>query len=256
MLYMNPDITFYDDYYKQFTKQKVFCQKKSSYIPKIIHLTHYDKASVPQKVWDNINKYASDYSIKYNSDEDCIKFLENHYNNEIVSIFKNLSTGAHKADLFRYCVLYKTGGIYIDIKTVPLQNFNNMFDHIKSNTLYTVLSDTHIYQGIIASYPGNEIFSHLINDFYYLDKDFFCQKMDVSYNKYHIFTLRFYMHLQHRVQSKLSGGHQSYSDQHIYLFEEKNGQVNNEEKDRYGYWNVFDHKNKRVFKSRYNDYPW
>ena len=82
-------------------------------IPKILHLTHYNKESIPKKVWENLNMFAEDYDIKYYTDKDCIDFLKREYNEEIVTIFKTLATGAHKADLFRYCVLYIEGGVYL-----------------------------------------------------------------------------------------------------------------------------------------------
>ena len=46
-------------------------------------------------------------------------------------MFKDLKIGAHKADFFRYCILYIYGGIYIDIKIFPQNNilppFFNLF---------------------------------------------------------------------------------------------------------------------------------
>ena len=245
--------TFYNDYKNYKTIIPNF-QKKSLQIPKTIHLTHYDKNCIPKKVWENLNKFAPDYLIKYYSDKECITFLKQNYSNEIVSIFKNLSTGPHKADLFRYCLLYKVGGIYLDIKIVPIIQLNTIFNHIKNNLLYTVLSRSHIFQGIIASYPSNEIFVDLITDFFNLGHKYFSINMHAGYLEYHYFTKRFYIHLQNRM--KLNVGENFYSDQSVILFQEKEKQINNEKKDRYGYWNIFNNSNQRIFKSRYNDYPW
>ena len=80
-------------------------------IPKIIHCTHYNKSIIPIKVWYNLYKYANDYKVNYYSDKDCINFLKEYFPPEIHKIFIRLKTGAHKADLFRYCVLYIKGGV-------------------------------------------------------------------------------------------------------------------------------------------------
>lgn len=225
-------------------------------IPKTIYLTHYNDKVIPEKVWLKLNSFASDYVIKYFNDEQCETFIRQYFDSKIVSIFKNLRTGAHKADLFRYCILYKFGGVYLDIKIEPFMNLTDIFDHNTNNLLYTCLSDTHIFQGIIASYANNDIFLDLINDFLYLDDDFFNINMTVLDDKYHYFTFRFYFHLQNRIKSELKIGNNIYSDQTIILFEEKEIQVNNEEQDRYGHWNIFNNLKQRIFKSRYNDYPW
>ena len=208
-------------------------------IPKVIYLTHYDKNIIPDKVWKNLNNFASNYEIKYYSNEDCVNFLKENYKDNIVSIFKNLSTGAHKADLFRYCILYKLGGIYLDIKIHIVKNLEEIFDHNTPNSLYTVLSGDHIFQGIIASYPNNKIFLDLINDFYSLHKDFFRVNMNSGHRRYHYFTRIFYRHIRIRIKSNLKVGKNSFLDQNIILFEEKNLQINNEKKDRYGFWNIF-----------------
>jgi len=48
----------------------------------------------------------------------CAKFIENNFNNDVLTAFNNIKAGAYKADLWRYCVLYVYGGVYMDIKFV------------------------------------------------------------------------------------------------------------------------------------------
>lgn len=82
-------------------------------------------------------------------------------------MWNSLENGAHKADLFRYCVLYVKGGIYLDIKTKLIKPLEETFT--RDNTLYTVICNnfgknpTCIYQGVIASPPRNKIFLELID---------------------------------------------------------------------------------------------
>ena len=124
-------------------------------IPKIIYQTYHKKNKIPQKVYDNIKKYAPNYKHIIYDDQECITFLENHYNHEFSNLFKAIKSGPHKADLIRYCLLYLTGGVYLDIKTELIKPIDEIFT---TNNTYTVISSSknHIYQGIIASKPKNQ----------------------------------------------------------------------------------------------------
>ena len=56
-------------------------------------------------------------------DEDCIRFIQEHFETEVLDAFHRLIPGAYKADLWRYCVLYIHGGIYLDIKFECVKGF-------------------------------------------------------------------------------------------------------------------------------------
>jgi mannosyltransferase OCH1-like enzyme len=49
-------------------------------------------------------------------DQECRDFISKNFDVEVLYAYDSLIPGAYKADLWRYCVLYKYGGIYIDIK--------------------------------------------------------------------------------------------------------------------------------------------
>ena len=81
---------------------------------------------------------------------------------KLVDLF-NKYTGGHKADLFRYLILYKNGGIYLDIKielTKPLKDIFN-----DNNITYTILSmhSSSCMQGVIATPKNNPLFMRLID---------------------------------------------------------------------------------------------
>ena len=56
-------------------------------------------------------------------DNDCLEFIKNNYDENVLNAYNSLIPGAYKADLWRYCILYKKGGLYLDIKYRPLDNF-------------------------------------------------------------------------------------------------------------------------------------
>ena len=237
-------------------------------IPKIIHCTYFTIETIPSYVWENLKKYSNDYKIIFYDDKDCISFLKKNFNQQYSNKFKKLKIGAHKADFFRYCVIYILGGIYLDIKIVPMINFENIFNHDEENLLYTCLGsyykkenmfeffkrkiqnkgNGHIFQAVIASYPKNQIFKELINDFFIIQN---------PHNNYHIFTYKFYDTLYYKLKYHLYPGEHHYKEQKIILFNEVNQKQNiNEIKDRYNGYYYIENNDKTIFKSRYNDFPW
>ena len=164
--------------------------------------------------------------------------MKKNYHPNFIKIYLSLKKGAHKADFFRYCLLYKLGGIYIDIKIVPLINFDMIFNHKDNNMLMTVLGayPGEIFQGILATYPNNKFMLYLINDF---------MNINIDSIKYNFFIKKFYLHLNNHKINK------------VILFNEKNKKLKpNEMKDRYGGYHYIYYKNILLFKTRYNDYPW
>jgi hypothetical protein len=49
-------------------------------------------------------------------DDDCFQFIKNNFGADVLNAYIRLKPGAYKADLWRYCVLYVNGGIYMDVK--------------------------------------------------------------------------------------------------------------------------------------------
>src|SRR5665647_135588 len=133
-------------------------------IPKIIFQTYHDKSKIPTKVYDNIKKYAPEYKHVVYDDNEIIQFLSKNFEKKVVDKFKEL-TGAHKADLFRYCVLYVYVGIYLDIKTELIGPIDKIFKDQNEIDIYSVLAIKKgtVYQGIIATHPKNDFFLSLID---------------------------------------------------------------------------------------------
>ena len=50
------------------------------------------------------------------NDDDCRDFLSKTFPNDVVNAYNLLIPTAFKADLWRYCILYMFGGVYMDIK--------------------------------------------------------------------------------------------------------------------------------------------
>jgi mannosyltransferase OCH1-like enzyme len=90
-------------------------------IPNIIHQTFYTKV-LPSDIINIIQRnkrICSHCKFVFYDDNDCDIFIKNNFDGRVFRAFKKINDcyGAMKADFFRYCVLYKIGGIYLDIKS-------------------------------------------------------------------------------------------------------------------------------------------
>lgn len=217
-------------------------------IPNIIHQTYKKKSKIPKKVYDNVKSFAPEYEHRIYDDAECETFIATHFPDNVLHTFRSLKLGAHKADLFRYCVLYVHGGIYLDIKTELISPLSQIIQTDASFT-YLVLNfqKDHIYNGIIATPAQNDIFLKLI--------DFIVRTGNPPI--YHLFCIDFYNQLKSDLQIPQikPGLSKSY-----YIFEERCSrnarQCCDHKLDRYGLCCHVYNKNVRIFKTRYSDYPW
>ena len=90
-------------------------------IPSIVHLT-FKSTNVPQTILHNVQrnmKRCSMCEFRFYTDDDVDVFLRANFDDAVYGAFRSINGtyGAMKADFFRYCVLYKVGGIYADIKS-------------------------------------------------------------------------------------------------------------------------------------------
>lgn len=125
---------------------------------------NFDKNKIPKDVYDNIKKYAPECTHIIADEVYIENFLKKYYIDSVFNTFKSLKSGAHKADLARYCLLYIYGGIYMDIKIELIKPLNDVFNK-GDDIFYSVLSYTgdHIAQGVIKSPPQNPLFLSLID---------------------------------------------------------------------------------------------
>ena len=134
---------------------------------------------VPKGMRDNIEallKVNPEFDYYLYSDEDCAAFIADNYDTEVLDAFKSLKPGAYKSDLWRYCILYKLGGVYLDIKSYSTVPLVSILDEVP--TIYVRDMDAYgyqmiagdfqfghcLYNGFMASPPKNEIFKACIDD--------------------------------------------------------------------------------------------
>lgn len=164
--------TFFENFYSEYT---VTTQPEDTTIPKIIYQTWHTK-DLPPKMAQCVSQLRTNYpEFEYHlyDDSECRAFIRDNYDKNVLKAYDSLLPGAFKADLWRYCALYKTGGIYLDIKFLLSPNkasYKNepafsLYDMMKNdfyvreyNHKGTGLYDDIVYTGCISSRPKNPVF--------------------------------------------------------------------------------------------------
>lgn len=99
-------------------------------IPKIIHQTFY-KSELPAEIKENIEKLKRDnpgWEYRFYNDQDIEAFISKEYGKDYLALYKTINPqyGAAKADLFRYLLMYRVGGVYLDIKSSADRPFDDI----------------------------------------------------------------------------------------------------------------------------------
>ena len=100
-------------------------------IPRIIHQTLPDSSRISAEVSKNISALKSGNPGWHHAiydDDDIQDFIQLHYGTDILETFRSINPlyGPARADLFRYLLIFKMGGVYLDIKSGcsrPLDSF-------------------------------------------------------------------------------------------------------------------------------------
>ena len=134
-------------------------------VPLVIYQS-WKSHEVPKGMRDNILRLLEtnpEFDYYLYSDEECAAFIADNYDQDVLTAFHTLKPGAYKSDLWRYCILYKLGGVYLDIKyysTVPLIRIID-----ENPTVFVKDLGKHcIYNAFLVSPPKNEIFRLCINN--------------------------------------------------------------------------------------------
>lgn len=90
-------------------------------IPRLIHQT-FRSRNLPVQLLDNVQKMKSmnpGWTHQIYDDADVEAFIKAVYGRRVLAYFHRINPkyGAARADLFRYLLLYKYGGVYLDIKS-------------------------------------------------------------------------------------------------------------------------------------------
>jgi mannosyltransferase OCH1-like enzyme len=150
------------------TKVKLIIKKnKILKIPKIIYQTYknnnYHNYSHFNSVQSLID-FNPDYQYYFYNDIECREFIQKHYNENILNTYDLLYPVAYKADLFRYLIIYKYGGIYIDNKYLVRKSFDSIINENDQNLYCLDTKSDLLFNSLLISCPENINFKYIINN--------------------------------------------------------------------------------------------
>ena len=102
---------------------------RKNVIPLDIYTT-WHTLDLPPNMKENVDKMkASNPEFQHHLYDEtmCRDFIKNNYPEDVVHAFDALVPLSYKSDLWRYCVLHKRGGIYMDIK-IQMENGFSLID--------------------------------------------------------------------------------------------------------------------------------
>lgn len=212
--------------------------------PKFLFLTAPSRSTVPQYVWERFRRFSNGYQILFYDDEQCEQSLC-AFGPTVTEKFQNLH-GAHRADLWRYCMLYLYGGVYTDIKTV----FTRQLDDVAPDPYqsYSVISmtDYSIHQAFLSLPPRSPVMMECI-------LDMLTRPYPVSdYLAFCKFLFKVLTHHLGRVKVGTTNDWTLYKE----VMSTDNCETN--DRDRYGYCpiDIVNERGEIMMKSRDPAYPW
>ena len=133
--------------------------------PFTIYMT-WSYSELPTDMYENIItniKNNPEFDFYIYDDNKCREFIQDNFDTDVLNAFDNLVPGAYKADLWRYCILYKNGGIYMDIKySINIK----LIDLVKKYPLCFVKDrlTNRVYNGVMIVPPNFKIFDYAIKE--------------------------------------------------------------------------------------------
>lgn len=98
---------------------------KDRLIPKVVHVTAKSRCLTP-KFAKNVEKWRlPGHSFFFHDDEAIDRFVSQDFKlfPHLSLVMKCITSGAAKADLYRYLLLWEHGGIYTDFDNAPMKGF-------------------------------------------------------------------------------------------------------------------------------------
>ena len=126
-----------------------------------------------QTIVDSWKMKNPNYEYKFYNARDRRKFIKEHFDKIVIMAYDKILPGAFKCDLWRLCVLYIEGGVYIDFDTLCMGKLD---DFIDVNDEFVVPIDLNInpaegqhnlFNSFMASIPQSPILLEAINQIVY-----------------------------------------------------------------------------------------
>lgn len=142
-------------------------------IPKIIHQTYknYKLPETYKLCQDEIKKLHPDFEYRFYTDEDIDNIIKNDFP-EYYERFNELPRMIMKIDMFRYFLMYKYGGLYVDMDYLMFKSFDILDKFVVIPTNKDVINGELISLGncFFASVPNHPFWKNLIDSLHIIDR--------------------------------------------------------------------------------------
>jgi mannosyltransferase OCH1-like enzyme len=133
-------------------------------IPKVIYQT-WSTRDLPDPVQNNIIRFLEinpGYKYELFTDEDMDNFVRDNYPGEIYDCYRRLNLIVAKADFWRYLILYKNGGVYVDMDGDILKTLDDLI-RPDDSAIVTVETNPNLFvQWALFFEPGHHILKRAI----------------------------------------------------------------------------------------------
>ena len=136
----------------------------NSIIPLNLYTCWHTK-DLPPLMKQNYDKLINDnpeFNVYLYDENECREFIANHFSADVLNAYNALIPCSYKSDLWRFCVLYINGGVYLDIKYQCENNFK-FIALTEKEYFVRDIPKRHTYTALIITLPKNEILLKCIN---------------------------------------------------------------------------------------------
>ena len=135
-------------------------------IPKLLFQTFETKyvSNEFQSIIDSWKIHNPEYKYTLYDAKDREEFIEQYFHKRVSDAYKRILPGAFKADLWRYCILYIYGGVYVDIDTLCLGKLDDFLQDKSIECMAPIDLDQgyKVSNGFICSVPNSPILMNCI----------------------------------------------------------------------------------------------
>jgi mannosyltransferase OCH1-like enzyme len=107
--------------------------------------------------YEKLISYNPKMTFHLYDENDSREFIKTHFKPDVLDAYDSLIPNAYKSDLWRYCVLFINGGIYIDIKFGCVNNFRLIALTEKEHFVRDRDPPGGTLNGLLVCKPGNQI---------------------------------------------------------------------------------------------------
>ena len=161
-------------------------------VPKVFHQAWCNfndplkSPTIPLEVLRETLKYMpSGFTYKCHTHSDMRSYLQEVWGDDVLALFDSYEKIPHKVDLWRYCILYERGGIYMDADCVlksdltPLMQFDSVY--VTNNR-----GVEDVFNGFIAIGAHNPVMKDMVQFMMEAGKE---AERDYYYNCKHLYRV-------------------------------------------------------------------